>query len=149
MINYPFLQPFFDLGCLTNKDGNMIDKMLLKIKYIMVYSIIVLASCDDSINTCNFGEIKFEAINWEGKLKRVDSRFAITYHVPGTIDSFMTGIICDDSMIPEELKIEGSYVIFSGNYRDDLGVIDPLIKIGGEKFYFLELTVLTEDQQNK
>lgn len=67
----------------------------------------------------------------------------ISYHVPGTIDSILTGVVCSEFF--PDFKIEqGTRVRFSGNFRDDEGVLNPLVATGGQEFFYLELTFIEE-----
>ena len=67
--------------------------------------------------------------------------FVIRYHVPGTIDSTYTGVICDE-VIPEPLIDKSGRVRFTGKFIDAQGQIQVTIQFGGESFYFLEVDSL-------
>lgn len=61
--------------------------------------------------------------------------YGISLSVPGTLDSYVTGVICD---LPEAFKKDGLKVLFSGEYKTGCGRLVP--STGGEEIYFLHLT---------
>lgn len=83
-------------------------------------------------------QIEHEANNWQGRVIYFDElgQWTIRHHVPGTIDSFYTSVVCN---MPDEYKIDQLEVIFSGYLKDDKGKINPSTIIGGEEFFFLDL----------
>ncbi|QDK80627.1 hypothetical protein EXU85_19245 [Spirosoma sp. KCTC 42546] len=61
--------------------------------------------------------------------------YTVNYHLPGTIDSQWTGLVCN---LPSDYQVVGKQVQFSGEYRSTLGNIKPLF--GGEEIYYLYLS---------
>lgn len=89
-------------------------------------------------------EILHEAETWKGTVSYSNEleQWFINHHVPGTIDSFYSGLVCN---LPAEFKEEHLKVVFSGNLKDDNGKIDPSMVIGGQEFFFLELLEIKID----
>ena len=68
-----------------------------------------------------------------------EERYTISYSIPNTIDSQVTCVVRHASMIPEELRVPGAKIIFSGvvTTKGDL----PKPVLGGQKIVMLkELT---------
>lgn len=63
----------------------------------------------------------------------------ISYHVPGTIDSILSGVVCNE-LFPDFKIEQGTRVRFSGDFIDDEGVLDPLVRLGGQQFFYLDVT---------
>lgn len=61
--------------------------------------------------------------------------YVINYTLPGTYDSVWVGFVCN---LPEDYKVEGKEVVFSGEYRDGSGIDAPLFS--GHEPYYLFLT---------
>lgn len=61
--------------------------------------------------------------------------YTVNYHVPGTIDSQWTGLLCN---VPVEYQSMGKEVRFSGEYRSTAGKISS--QLGGEEIYYLYLS---------
>ena len=60
--------------------------------------------------------------------------YSITYSVPGTFDSRWLGFVCN---LPNEHKVVGKQVVFSGEYRTGpIGLTEP----AGTEVYYLFLT---------
>lgn len=80
------------------------------------------------------------ANNWSGQLGYFNElrRWAINYHVPNTIDSTLTCIICYD--IPDSLKQIGKVVIFSGDIKDGCG--SPKPELHGQGIFYINPTKL-------
>ena len=65
--------------------------------------------------------------------------YVINYHVPGTIDSFWTGVVCQSIPGTIELPEEGE-VVFTGDFLDDNDRFNPNVQIGGQEFFYLNLS---------
>ncbi len=66
---------------------------------------------------------------------RDNTQLTLSYYVPGTIDSQWTGVVCN---LPNEYRVVGKRVTFSGEFRDAKGTLLPIF--GGEEMYYLYLT---------
>ncbi len=65
----------------------------------------------------------------------VENQYALYVSIPGTFDSQDVGFICDKL---DTLKKDGLKVNFSGNYFSYKK--DRVPPIGGQKYYFLDIT---------
>ena len=111
---------------------------------ITIFAFLLTACGDDfSNNRCNYGEFVTTIEEEEGTLFFFEelNSFAIRYHIPGTIDSFYTGILCTDSGHDLDGK-EWVRVLFTGDFYDDKGKIQPSTIIGGEEFFFLQVSLV-------
>jgi len=117
---------------------------------LLAYSLVITLSgssgCSDQFATCHeWGKVEQSVKEGIGFLYfNVELKgFTISYHVPGTIDSFWTGLLCTHDF--DSNYGNGEYrrkVIFSGTFRDDRGSLSPTTQIGGEEFYYLSLSYL-------
>jgi hypothetical protein len=100
--------------------------------------------CDDDINACSGGGAVDECVTTvQGSLffKKDISAYVIRYFVPGTIDSHKTGVICKSEAGTIDLdRSINTTVVFSGCFLDDNDEIQPTMMLGGEEFYYLDLT---------
>ena len=114
---------------------------------VIIAGILFLGCDDDSLTPCSAGgEVDECLTDADGRLyyKEDIQAFVIRYFVPGTIDSFKTGVICKSEVaevssieLDKSLEVD---VIFTGCFLDDKGDIQPTSFIGGEEFFYLQLT---------
>ncbi|WP_324678884.1 hypothetical protein [Hymenobacter sp. GOD-10R] len=90
---------------------------------------------DCAINTSVTGQ----ANQYEGYVHFVteEQRYAIVYHIPGTYDSQIYGVVC---ALSEEFRQEGKKVKFSGTYKEYNGPAKPVF--GGQEYRYLELKTI-------
>ena len=96
-------------------------------------------NCD--LEACDSRRITIiTANNWSGQLGYFNDlrKWAINYHVPNTIDSTLTCIICVD--IADSLKQLGKTVTFSGDIKDGCG--SPKPDLHGQGIYYINPTKL-------
>ena len=105
---------------------------------------LVLYSCEEhDFNPCGHPGKEmhcFDDTNGHLSYKDDISAYVIRYHVPGSIDSFYTGVICKKDM--QSIDADQSTnvtVIFSGCFLDDGGKIKPALIIAGEEFFYMDL----------
>jgi hypothetical protein len=63
--------------------------------------------------------------------------YSVSYYVPQSIDSFITGVFCN---LPESFKKEGLEIRYSGKYKERAK--DGTLRPAGVEVYFLELTAV-------
>ncbi|MBC8152493.1 MAG: hypothetical protein H7Z72_06245 [Bacteroidetes bacterium] len=66
---------------------------------------------------------------------RDSTRLTLSYGVPGTFDSQWKGVVCN---LPNEYRVVGKRVTFSGEFRDAKGTLRSML--GGQEMYYLYLT---------
>lgn len=113
--------------------------------YILLFSVgLMFPSCKtDDPNAkrklvdgiCGSGKIEKSVTNIEGSIhyNTEEKAFGINVTIPNTIDSEDFGFVCE---LAENLKQNGTTVIFSGDYRD-YGKQAPL---GGQEYYYLTIS---------
>ena len=74
--------------------------------------------------------------------------YTISYHVPGTIDSNWTGIICLNIIDSFDLPEEGR-ITFTGEFMDDQDRFNPTTQFGGQEFFFLNLISFEEVNEDE
>ena len=117
--------------------------MKYKTILIVLGILFIGTQCDDEVSPCSGGGAINECLtDANGRLyyKSDIKAYVIRYFVPGTIDSFKTGVICKTEVGDIELdKSINADVVFTGCFREDGGDIQPLSFTGGEEFFYLDL----------
>lgn len=62
-------------------------------------------------------------------------KYTISFHEENTIDGQFTCIVPDPSMVPEQLRKNGTHIIFSGTITKDAQL--PSARMGGEQVFLL------------
>lgn len=113
----------------------------------VLFTLLLSASCGESAAPgCGLaGSIVHSVEEGEARISEDPDTGAklIHYHVPGTIDSIWTGIICNESF-PDFLIGENTRVRFSGDFREDNGSIEFNTRTGGQEFFYLDISFIEE-----
>lgn len=110
---------------------------------LFVLIVSMLCSCNKSSDICDPGGIVHEFTEPTTGVVDFDKElnlYSIRYHVPGTIDSFLIGYLCNPDVefeLTDRLLVE-----FTGNFRD-IGDFSPLTMIGESDYFHLELLSIT------
>lgn len=119
------------------------SKLLISLTVIVCF---IVVSCDSVTPKCDkAGAIVHSLEDVEAKVvyySEFDS-FVINYHVPGTIDSFWTGVVCSNPLSSFAF-MDGMTVVFSGDFRDDKGTLKPNSIIAGQEFYYLSINKIEQ-----
>ena len=123
-------------------------KLVKKISLlILMASILTLSACDEDVTAGCFSASKIEHTIENGEafifLEPDTGVRLLSYFVPGTIDSFYTGVLCDDDFTDIQFTETHQRVTFSGHFRDDEGQVQFNVQTGGEEFFYLDLISLT------
>ena len=113
--------------------------------YLLLVSLFALSCSQLKVDPDCYpnNRVEHEAKGWQGRVIYFEElgQWTIRYHVPGTIDTSYTGVVCD---MPVEYQTDQLQVIYSGYLKDDKEKIKPNTVLGGEEFYFLELLTIIE-----
>lgn len=114
----------------------------MKISQLLLLIGLIFNACgsDDIVPRCETsGNTIHIAKDWTGTIGYIEEYevYTINYHIPGTIDSIYTGIICGE--LDEQFQKIDQQVVFSGLFIDDKETINPLAVFGGQEFYFFDL----------
>ncbi len=120
----------------------------MKRMLLLLVSITILQGCGEGVipNSCILGSDVIHTIEAGSGYFQFNEElraYTISYYVPGTIDSQLTGVICE-SLLPTNLPQEGR-VSFSGEFIDDNDRFDPPTQTGGEEFFYLNLLSIEAD----
>lgn len=121
------------------------------VSIFLLSAFIILTTTNSSCKKCKQSNCDFDACdsrrttiltatNWSGQLGYFtdQNKWAINYHLPNTIDSTLTCIICVD--IADSLKQVGRVVIFSGDIKDGCG--SPKPDLHGQGIFYINPTNL-------
>jgi hypothetical protein len=111
------------------KTWNFVSLLLISVSSVNCETLnLVRPSCKDS-------KIVSEVFDRIGTIQFDQGRgYSVSYHVPNTIDSIITGVFCN---LPEEFKKAGLIIRYSGRYKEREK--DNLLLFGGQEIYTLEL----------
>lgn len=117
-------------------------------KKIIAISLILCGCGSDSLDlNCSVNrKIEHVATNWPGRIYYDNDLrlYFVNYFVPGSIDSRYSSVVCNG--LDESFRIDGMEVVFSGNLLDDRDEIQPLSLIGGQEFFYLQLTSIVASE---
>lgn len=118
------------------------------LKYLLlVLTLVMFSSCGEESaepNSClEGGDILLTVENGVGSIKEVNGERLITYFLPGTIDSFRVGVVCNDDF-PDFLITEETQVRFSGHFRADNDPARSELAFGDNSIDILELTFIED-----
>ncbi|MBO3698556.1 hypothetical protein [Roseivirga sp. E12] len=119
-----------------------------KLKYLLLMmTLVVISSCgeEDTLpESClEAGEIILTVENGVGSIKEESGQRIITYFIPGTIDSFRVGVVCNNEF-PDFLITEESEVRFSGHFRSNNNPVGNVLAFGDNSIDILELTFIED-----
>ena len=114
--------------------------------YLLIFLLLFSACEDNELRPCGTkGEVVECVTNQNARLfyKTDLKAYVISYFVQGTIDSFNTGVVCTNDLnalsLDKSMNVE---IVFSGCFLDDKDEIQPLSFMGGEEFFYLDITTI-------
>jgi len=122
---------------------------IMKNLFLIIFSLVLFSCEENASGPCdNQGKEVYCFVDTSAFLSYKDdiSAYVLRYHVPGTIDSFYTGVICKKDLTSIDVDHStNDPVIFSGCFLDDGGEINPSVVIAGEEFFYMDLEKISLD----
>lgn len=114
---------------------------------LVALTLLMFSSCGEESTAPNRclegGDILLTVENGVGSIKEINDERIITYFLPGTVDSFRVGVVCNNDF-PDFLITEETQVRFSGHFRADNDPTRNELTFGDNSIDILELTFIED-----